>query len=284
MSELSAFYIDKAKKELGENEIRKTQSINLFKEYIRRHPFIIYLNPDEKILLTILRSKKYKMYKVFESFEKTAIFIKSNLRVIDLHGQEMKELLTKYNKVFGVSKCRGINGEKVMLIKVKEIEALNLSTKEAIEMTTIMITALFFEEKTQIAGTILIYDCTNTNWKFFKQFLETEFIQFSKNTSFFPVRYKHIIIIGMPTYAVSIFNLIKSVFTIKLQERFIMVENYKNLEKFTNITEILKEENLTKFCKNIAKAYQLLKNLEINDFNKIENYKSSGSFRKLEID
>jgi hypothetical protein len=40
--ELSPFFIEKAKNDLGETESRREQSIRQFKEWLKKHPFIKY--------------------------------------------------------------------------------------------------------------------------------------------------------------------------------------------------------------------------------------------------
>jgi hypothetical protein len=40
MSDLAPFFVEKAVRELGENESRRKQSIALFTEWLKNHPFI----------------------------------------------------------------------------------------------------------------------------------------------------------------------------------------------------------------------------------------------------
>jgi hypothetical protein len=54
MSELSEFFREKARTELGESEAKKTQSIQLLREWFRKHPFIKSGEFGEFCLMTVV--------------------------------------------------------------------------------------------------------------------------------------------------------------------------------------------------------------------------------------
>ncbi|KAG5671366.1 hypothetical protein PVAND_001567 [Polypedilum vanderplanki] len=285
MSIISDYFIQKAKIELEENEIRKKESIMLFENWLKNHSFIKYQNPDLIHLLMFLRTKKYRMDKVFESFEKALIYTKSISKYSNLTDEELKELLVNCMKFFYVLKDRSENGERILIAKMSEMEALSFSLMEIVKYFNIMISALLLEEETQIAGVILIFDYTNATWNLFKKISLIEFAQYLSNVKFFAVRIKKIVLIDFPTLAIRVLEVVQKVLSEKLKQRIITVKDLVELKKIINVSELSMDnkEFFLNFDEQIVKAYHMFSKIEI-DFDKLKKFETIGSFRILEID
>ncbi|KAG5668708.1 hypothetical protein PVAND_016637 [Polypedilum vanderplanki] len=82
--ELSEFYIEKAKNELGETESKKEQSIRQFKEWLSKHPFIKYPEIEDKLIIKFLRAQNFQCQNKFRNEVENQI---AGVRAItDCHG------------------------------------------------------------------------------------------------------------------------------------------------------------------------------------------------------
>jgi hypothetical protein len=105
-----------------------------------------------------------------DSFERTMVLLKSNLEW-NLSEDEFRRIIGKFDKVFNTLKYRDINGSKIILLKLKEID---LTTSEAMMVPVLRFIGTLLEEETQIAGSVYIIDCEGLILDSLNQLLEGE--------------------------------------------------------------------------------------------------------------
>ncbi|KAG5668709.1 hypothetical protein PVAND_016638 [Polypedilum vanderplanki] len=302
---LSEFFIEKAKNELEITESIKEQSIKQFREWLNKHPFIKYPKIDEKIIIKYLRTNKYSMPKVFESFEKSLLYgrsFKSNMEISLTTEKKIREI---YNTgAFLAMKQRDNSGAQIYIIKYKLFEDFKVSADEFLTFSTSFSMALENEEKNQISGVKCIMDCRDVSFNIFNILPLKTALHFIKNKKYIPLKIKQTYIIGLPAFAVSFVNSCKSLLNKKNQERVFLLNDENELLNYFEPNVLLEEfggnlkidECLEEFRKKFINGNNFMKEFnskfEIDEevYKKLrkENYNEGaefvGSFRKLEID
>ncbi|KAL7023004.1 hypothetical protein ACKWTF_012462 [Chironomus riparius] len=280
---LSDFFIKKAKNELREDESRKLQSFEIVKEWILKHPFITDLDPEIltlEIFLPFLRVKKFSMDKVYESIEKTLLFIKRHDNWSNFHEHDSE-------------------GRRIIVCN-HEMDLTKFNADDVFRLVVLLFSTLYNDEEAQIGGVIYISDARAANINYVTSFSLKSFFQFVTQLKSSPIRLKNIIAVGMPTFANQLMNIAKLAFSEKIKNRLMFMDSISDLPNEVDVS-ILSEEYGGKFAtaelienfkpKLIANANfmnEFIKKIEI-DFSKVgdkdfDETEMLGTFRKLEID
>ncbi|KAL7023003.1 hypothetical protein ACKWTF_012462 [Chironomus riparius] len=300
---LSDFFIKKAKNELREDESRKLQSFEIVKEWILKHPFITDLDPEIltlEIFLPFLRVKKFSMDKVYESIEKTLLFIKRHDNWSNFHGENLQRALDLYDTGYIiVSKEHDSEGRRIIVCN-HEMDLTKFNADDVFRLVVLLFSTLYNDEEAQIGGVIYISDARAANINYVTSFSLKSFFQFVTQLKSSPIRLKNIIAVGMPTFANQLMNIAKLAFSEKIKNRLMFMDSISDLPNEVDVS-ILSEEYGGKFAtaelienfkpKLIANANfmnEFIKKIEI-DFSKVgdkdfDETEMLGTFRKLEID
>ncbi|KAG5669804.1 hypothetical protein PVAND_000097 [Polypedilum vanderplanki] len=157
-SEVPEHIIKKSKGEIREDESRKQQSLQQFKEWIAKHPFIKRCTTDDRHLIPFLRTKKYKMDEVFDIFEKALIFIKSHENWYNFSEENLKRNFDLYDAGFiRVTKIFDSNGRKTIFVNHKNLILKNL-TIWIFRIHCLVAPILADDEASQICGVNYVLD------------------------------------------------------------------------------------------------------------------------------
>ncbi|KAG5674221.1 hypothetical protein PVAND_004201 [Polypedilum vanderplanki] len=273
MSNLSEFFINKARKNLGETESLKKISILKFKKWIEEHSFIKVNEIDDKFLLIFLRNHKYKLNKVFESFEKTIILLKSYPNWYKLQENEILQFIDKFDKLFGLLKYRDINGRKIIVLKLKEMTKLNLTANESLKIATIGFISILFEEETQIAGSLFIIDCAEISFDSTSKFPTDEAFQIFTNMTKFGFHIKQIYVVNVPSDISPFYKIAIGLLSINSN----LIKNLNDLKMVMETSKLLDnnckyiKENFVSHKELLIKTYKEIKKVEV-DFSQVESF------------
>ncbi|KAG5674707.1 hypothetical protein PVAND_004659 [Polypedilum vanderplanki] len=280
MSELSQFFLDKALKDFGEDETKRKICLDRFREWIVQHPFLTFHDLDETCLLMFLRGRKYQMDKVCQSIEQMSIFLKNHPQWNKITENEMPMFLNNCKSGMCLSKFRDSDGRRIITLRVKQLEDLDLSQDEYLKTLQIFLNASLYEQETQIAGIIFIFDLRGITFNLIKKYSIFSLLDFFSQLKYCPIRIKQINLIGMPTFAVFIFKFVKKLLSSKLQKRINLIKDLSDLNEIMDTTELLKddksdfnEENVMIIDDYIKKASKMYDSFEV-DFNKLKSCKS----------
>lgn len=323
MSSLSEFYIKKAEEELGETESRKQQSIEQFKDWLKKHPFINVKSEEiegkfklfdffksdharnfqiilDFILLGFLRVKKYQMSKAFDCFEKTMIYVKTHPEWFNFQGESLERALELYEDGYvTVMKERDVDGRRIISVANKNIKE-KFSGDDVLLLHTLAFTTISLEAETQIAGISYINSFQDAPSNFFGLFSLKSVFDFSSSVRNLPFRMKKIIFIGLPQIASQFFKVIRMAMSDSINERVQILSDVNELSKVIDISLLTRElggkhsqteaidwmrEKIKETAKIMTKHFQ---SVEV-DIEKAEMLGGSkdeniGSFRTLEID
>ncbi|XP_070497990.1 alpha-tocopherol transfer protein-like [Chironomus tepperi] len=300
---LSDVFVKKAKKELREDESRKLQSYKIVKEWVLKHPFITVLDPEIltlEMFLPFLRVKKFSMDKVYESIEKTLLFIKRHKNWSDFHGEKLQRALDLYDTGYLIvtrehdSECRKI------IVCNHEMNLTKFNADDVFRLIVLLFSTLYNDEEAQIGGVIYISDARAANINYITSFTIKSFFQFVTQLKSSPIRMKKIVTVGMPAFANQLMNISKLALSEKIKNRLKFVDGISELSNQVDVS-ILTEEYGGKYTKaelvedfrpklvaNAKFMSEIIEKIQI-DFSKVvdKEYDESemrGSFRKLEID
>ncbi|KAG5674706.1 hypothetical protein PVAND_004658 [Polypedilum vanderplanki] len=289
MTNLSQFYINKAKKELGEDENKKRQALAHFKKWLERHPFIKMHEIDDVNLLQYLRRKKYSLDKAFQSFEDMKLFEKNHPEWFVISKKQLDNFAKSIHPLVRMLKHRDDDGRRVILIDQRP--QFDISLNEFLKHFQAFFNAFLLEEETQIAGITIVFDCTGVKFSYVKRhFSPIILCHFFSQMKFFPIRIKQINIVGLPTYGIVMFELIRNFFSKKLRSRLNVLKDISDLQNVMDTSDLLlddlsdyNEKNFVPIEESIKKAVRFYDAYEI-DYSKVKCSKKLKTQKSIIID
>ncbi|KAG5676545.1 hypothetical protein PVAND_006370 [Polypedilum vanderplanki] len=270
MSQLSEKLKEKAKNELGETEARKLQSLELFRDWLKKHPFIESSEHEDFDIIPFLRSKKFSMQKSCEAFEEVAIFRDKYKEILEIEESKVKELL-KYLELSTVkiTKIQNETDLRNVFVFTKNFTQTDISGEDFMRIFYIVNSMLYYEVKTQINGFNLIIDCREIGMSFIKRFPIKIMHDGIKILSSFPFRVKSIIFIGVPAFAVAIYEAIFAMASSKIKKRIKLISDVMDLKNYFDISSLC--ENYGGNDSN-CESVDDLKELIIEGFQKVAKF------------
>lgn len=250
--------------------------------------------------LPFLRVKKYSMDKVYESIEKTLLFIKRHKNWSDFHGENLQRALDLYDTGYIiVSKEHDSEGRRVIVCN-HQMDLTKFNADDVFRLVVLLFSTLYNDEEAQIGGIIYISDARAANLNYVTSFTLKSFFEYATQLKSSPIRIKNIINVGMPTFANQLMNIAKLAFSEKIKNRLLFADGISELSNQVDVS-ILTHEYGGKFTKaELVESFKpkLIANAEFMsefiekikiDFSKVgHNYSDEaemlGTFRKLEID
>lgn len=146
-------FLEKAKEELREDDTRKEQALEHFRQWIQKHPFIkdirqgkllnlIFLiiffswlshQSDDVFLLQFLRTKKYSMDKVFNTFENCILAQRKYSRWFDFKEEDFDKMMELYRTgyIYPLAE-RDSEGRKLIFIQLRRLNPEYFTSADAI--------------------------------------------------------------------------------------------------------------------------------------------------------
>ncbi|CAG9805233.1 unnamed protein product [Chironomus riparius] len=269
-------------------DLREKQSLELFKKWIDKHPYISFNKKDnvDDLLLSFLRAKNFSMDKTYESFEFTMKFIKSHPEFYDNITIDDYEYTRQPDSPIVLMKNRDKEGRAIYIYKGKYFDF----SEKFMRRNYLTPHLSIYDVETQTKGFIIIFDFQDINLKKFSKIPINFIYDFFKISKYCALKPKQVNFIGMPTFIKPIFEVGKSFTSAKVLGRFNLLQNVEDLKKVMDVSVLPKEyggssNELMEYesFEAGAKFASLFTKFEVN-FSKIQEFEGVGSFRKLEID
>lgn len=240
------------------------------------------------------------MDKVYESIEKTLLFIKRHKNWTDFHGENLQRALDLYDTGYIiVSKEHDSEGRKIIVCN-HEMDLTKFNADDVFRLVVLLFSTLYNDEEAQIGGVIYISDARAANINYVTSFTLKSFFQFATQLKSSPIRLKNIVAVGMPPFANQLMNIAKLAFSEKIRNRLMFIDGISELSNQVDVS-ILSQEYGGKFTaaeliedfkpKLIANANFMKEFIEKFDMNfsnvgdkDFDEAEMLGTFRKLEID
>ncbi|KAL7036530.1 hypothetical protein ACKWTF_008837 [Chironomus riparius] len=277
-------------KKTSESDIRALQSLELFKNWLAKHPFIKYTGDDEvdDLLMFYLRVKKFSMQKTFESFEFTIPFINSHPDWYSNPGPADYEFTDKPNSPLIFLKNRNAQGQRIYIYKLKNFE--NFDNVEYLRRNFLTPLLFFFDMDAQLNGIVIILDCIDVNLGKLRKIPVQMIYDALQLSKFDVIRLKQLNIIGFPSFLKPIFEIAKKFTSAKICQRFNFINDINELSQHMDVSVLPEEYGGSSTELLDYEAFKLgigylnkIHKFDVN-FSKIQENKNVGSFRKLEID
>lgn len=318
--ELSEQFKSKALDELREDDSRRQQALQQFREWISKQShitncrtgltsvatklkllldFSFQFISDDSFLLRFLRVKKYSNADAFKMLEKFLVSCETHpnwFRNLTFDDDRVRELFDK-GYIFPL-KERDENGCRVVVIRSNVIDPKKFTFSDELMMINLTIFTLLEEPETQIAGFVFIIDHKDIAFDYIAGISLSDIRNYLKCIqSAIPSRPKKAIFLNVPGFAVALLDFAKTLISSKLKERAQFFKDSESVFKYVD-KKILPKE----YGGSDLTIQDMMNNFRsINDCHKQKLFESDrqrinlamvkgqadeaiGSFRKLEID
>lgn len=315
--ELDEKFKIKAFAELREDDLRKRQALEQFREWIAKQGHIkncrtgsslmcdcVILDlqhnaiSDDSFLLRFLRVKKYSNAEAFKIFEKYLVSCETYpqwFRHLTLDDDRMRQIYES-GYIFPL-KERDQNGCRVILIQACKLDVKKFTFSDVLKVINLVIFTLLEEAETQVSGFVYIIDHKGIGMEYHKIFSIIDmknYLRCIQNA--IPCRQKQGLWLNLPGFAVTLTDIAKSFVSPKLRERAYF---YKDSEKVLQHVDVkilpleyggvLPISDMMESFKAIMERYKRnLRELDDQriDLSAVKNHEADAadSFRKLEID
>ncbi|CAG9807647.1 unnamed protein product [Chironomus riparius] len=281
---------------IRENELRKNQALEQFRNWLKKHPFIKNCRQDDGFLLMFLRTRKYSFDDTAKTFENHFHLRKKHPKWFDADPPAMEVLksLIRCGCVY-VLKDKDIVGQTIFCINAAKLDTTKFNSDVCFHSCFMTSSVAIEDEVTQIIGLTYILNYTNISMSFCSLFSVSDIIDWVKSTGSLPQRFKKFIIIGLPAFANALLNVTKMAMTEKQRNRLLILDSCDELCKHVDpsiLPDILggtqsEEKIIEHFIKTVDDNLDKLKSSNNFEFkaslqNNVEE--TVGSFRKLDID
>lgn len=294
--------LETAEKELRETESRRTQTLQQFREWIEKHPFLLSTRRDDVFLLMFLRLTKYNVDKACQRYEKSFIFQEKYPHFSLKASGEYEKYVELMRRGF-VYPLDGFdcNGCKIIVIRIGQMDPERDSVALMTQTVQSVFSCLLEQQETQICKYNIIVDYENVTLKHILKPTDYKIIV-EGFTSCLSVRVNKFILVNASPFVARSIEFVKMLLSEKLKKRFTVLRSSNEMKGNVQPDEMLPtryggnaDENaildkLTEVMRNNEKTY---KDTFVYNFNKEklpkkelfkDNCDGIGSFLKLEID
>ncbi|CRK88987.1 CLUMA_CG002595, isoform A [Clunio marinus] len=228
---LSAKFIEKARRELGEDSERREECLRQFREWIVCHRFIKRCRQDDNFLLQFLRIRKFNLANAFESFEKFFLFRKKYEKWCNVDDDALKKVWQLYDLGYAYPLMeRDEEGKRIIFVQARKFDTKIFNSTDAIRLLGLIVLVLLEEEETQIAGISTISDFTGVGFSYFNIFSMRDVREFADCVKHASVgREKENYFVNLPAIAAFLFEIGRKALTEKLRQRLIIMKNMDHL-------------------------------------------------------
>ncbi|XP_063698146.1 clavesin-1-like [Culicoides brevitarsis] len=303
-SSLSKFYQKIAAEELRETDSIRQQSLQSFRSYIAKSPTILACRTDSVFLLRFLRVCKFSVPAACTKLERF-IYIHqaypqwfSNLSLDDASIREIINLgwcipLPEKDEL----------GRQVIFYQSKVIDPTKHTAAQVMRAQELIFQALYDDEEVQVAGIVFLFDDTEFTLQHVTMWSLTDMKEITTYISkALPLRQKLFVRAGLPAFARTPYDLIRSFLVEKVKERFRILKNFDESKTIVDPKLLPKEFGGTipiqQLIQNLkAKLTEKREKILLQDKMAVniplieQSFKTGdfvqglvGNFRKLEVD
>lgn len=224
---LSKVYKKIACEELRESDLIREQSLQSFRSFIAKSPTIIACRTDAVFLLRFLRVCKFSVPAACAKLERFIYIHQAypqwflNLSLDDLCVREIIEL----GWVIPLPEKDEL-GRQVIFYQSKVIDPVRHTAAQVMRAQELVFQALYDDEEVQVAGIVFLFDDTEftlqhvTMWSLSDMKEITNYI-----SKALPLRQKLFVRAGLPGFARTSYDVIRSFLVDKVKERFRVRKN-----------------------------------------------------------
>ncbi|GAB0096828.1 hypothetical protein DMENIID0001_123960 [Sergentomyia squamirostris] len=304
---LSEDLVKKAEENLREDENLRSQALDQFREWIKKHPKIKRCRMDANFLMRFLRTKKFSIpdaLQLLENYLTTRKIFPELFENLTLDDPAIKEMII--NGAITMIPKPDKHGRIAMLYDARPFDVNKFTTTDGLRLTNFVLDLVSLDERAQICGLAHAMDWSKTSLPLIGMWTLNETKKFMRClTKTQPLRHQVIFAVNIPTIAVALSKFAISCLSSKIQERYHIVKDWKSVQ------ENFGEGILPKDCGGLISRAEMAKKiielaekhkeemLTLNDFD-IEvsvselNFGNSydaeldsaivGSFRKIQVD
>ncbi|CAO1439479.1 unnamed protein product [Diamesa serratosioi] len=293
-------YLNKAREEIREDETRKAQSLEQFREWISKHPAFKNCRSDDLFFLSFLRARKFNNSKAYELFENYFCMMKKNPKWhLDCKTRTDNIMKTIDRGVLYPLLQRDAEGRNIILLQLGKVD-MSIDTSESIFSTSFEIcTQLLAHEDTQICGFVNIIDCTGISMNLMSLVSISDIQTLADNVlNSTTMRLKGVYYINIPSFGNVLYEIFKMAMSDKLKSRLFLLKDLDELKTKIDgnilpkeLGGVIPEAEMIKEFKELMKQNHIGRQQihdTIFDPTMIERKKKvesdTGSFRKLEVD
>lgn len=291
-----------AETELRETESRKVQTLEQFKDWLEKHPFLVSTRRDDIFLLSFLRLCKYNVDKACQRYEKTFTIMKKypEMFLFDVDNMEKCFNIIRSGYIYALP---GFDDEgcKVIINRICERDLETQTPVMILTASRYLFLSLLNEHENQMCKYKMILDFSNVTMKHIFNPMESK-VAVESNASALSVRVSKYILINTSPVVTGGVEFVKMLLSEKMRKRVVVLKNQDELVQHINPISMLpkryggtkdEEELRAESAKNIIDNREIiLKTIKCDiDMEKIpksklekDEFEHVGSFLKLEID
>lgn len=296
--ELSKQFKVQAAKELREEDLRRSQSLEQFRDWISKQDHFKNPRTDDNFLLRFLRVKKYsnaEAFKMYEHFLVSCEAYSKWFKNFNLDDERSLELLE--NGVIFPLKERDQDGCRVVFFQPSKFDMKKFNEHDVYRAIVWNALSGLEDPDTQVGGFSFITDFKDVGMEYFSMFSFSAMKSIIRCiTGTVPCRLKKAIYINFPPYGVALAEMGKSFVSKKLTDR---LSFYSDSTKVSDIVdekilpkelggEVSTEEMVEHFKATVKAQKDLFKQIDEQgiDLDRVNDYEVDpvDSFKKLEID
>lgn len=231
-----------AQVELREDDTRKHQALEQFREWIAKQGhikncrtgncrwlkiiesskyFIVsYPVLDDNFLLRFLRAKKYSnanAFKMLETFLIRSQMFPQWFKHVSIFDDERINELYSSGFIFPLPE-RDLNGARVIFVQASKLNPAKFAFTDILKILNFVIFTLFEEEETQIAGFVYILDQKGISMDYillFSLFDVKNYLECVQSA--IPARQKRAIWLNLPGFAIKLAELMKALVSARIE-------------------------------------------------------------------
>lgn len=223
------------------------------------------------------------MDRAFESFEKITVAMKTHPYWFDPTAEFIDTTVKLYESGYAAMlKNRDEHGRRVFYTRISKFNPKLFTFDDIIRLHALATLFLTYEYETQVCGAVITYDLSGLTMEHMSIFSAQSFIGTTELIGSIPIRIKKINIVGLPPFAVTLFEFVKSFLSKKIRNRIALVPPTAENEYGENDVENIRE----KIDELLSRTEQFRDIHIVDEYLKKcgEQHEEIGSFRKLEID
>jgi len=231
-----------AKRELGEDDQRRLESLEEMREWLRGTQYIKNCRQDANFLLRFLRHKKFNVPLAKETLVQYLTMRQENSKWfhnLSLYDPVVEELINR-GVVFALPQ-RDTNGRRVIFTIGGNIDPNRHKTEDVMRAIMVCLESLLEDEENQVLGFSYILDESGITLSHISKLWRISDLKlWSVTEKGLPIRHRSMEFFRLPLVARTVVHLAKSVMSHKLQERIVV---YKEGQEFKNVdVDILPKE------------------------------------------
>ncbi|GAB0096829.1 hypothetical protein DMENIID0001_123970 [Sergentomyia squamirostris] len=304
---LSEDLVKKAEENLREDENLRSQALDQFREWIKKHPRIKRCRMDANFLMRFLRTKKFSVpeaLQLLENYLTTRKIFPELFENLTLDDPAIKHMISTGSVMLLPEP--DMNGRLVITFDPEHYDVNKYSTVDGIRSTNLILELASLNERAQICGIAHVMDWDKLTLPFMGMWTVNQTKNFTRcwqKTQ--PLRHVAFYFVNMPAFSIAFSKIVVACFSAKLRERIFMVKNWSPVHQDIG-TAILPAEcggtiprtEIAKKVMELAEKHreEILSNndfeIEVSDsdLNFGNSYDAEldsaivGSFRKIQVD